>query len=96
MDKLLEKTGDPLVVVWMLHVPGDNSCRDSGSAQDKFTAVTETKALNALELFECCREKGLYPEQVVSWHEAASTRHSFRWSGNTSEVAPVEECHTKP
>jgi hypothetical protein len=42
-------------------VPGDNSCRDSGSAQDKFTAVTETKALNALELFECCREKGLYP-----------------------------------
>ncbi|MFT6876482.1 MAG: hypothetical protein ACJAYE_002142 [Candidatus Azotimanducaceae bacterium] len=54
----------------MHYVPGDNSCRDSGSAQDKFAAVTETKALNALELFECCREKGLYPERVVSWHAA--------------------------
>ena len=56
-----------------LAVPGDHSRPDSWSAQDKLAVVTATVALNALELSEYCREKGLYPEQVVSWREAALT-----------------------
>ncbi len=52
-------------------VPGDQSRPDSWAAQDKLAVVTETAALNALELSKYCREKGLYPEQVVSWRDAA-------------------------
>ena len=54
-------------------MPGDHSRPGSWSVQDKLAVVTARAALNALELSEYCREKGLYPEQVVSWREAALT-----------------------
>jgi transposase-like protein len=40
------------------------------SAVDKFAAVVETAALNAAELGEYCRKRGLYPEQVQAWRTA--------------------------
>lgn len=41
------------------------------SAADKFTVVLETAGLNATELSAYCRERGLYPEQVDRWRQAA-------------------------
>ncbi len=41
------------------------------SAADKFTLVLETAVLNATELSAYCRERGLYPEQVARWRQAA-------------------------
>lgn len=52
-------------------VPGDNSNPDKWGAKDKLAAVIETAALNETELSEYCRKKGIYPEQVCRWKEAA-------------------------
>jgi transposase-like protein len=38
---------------------------------DKFTVVLESAGLNATELGAFCRERGLYPEQVDRWRQAA-------------------------
>ena len=41
------------------------------SAADKFTVVLEAAGLNATELSAYCRERGLFPEQVERWRQAA-------------------------
>jgi transposase len=41
------------------------------SAADKFTVVLESAGLNATELSGYCRERGLFPEQVERWRQAA-------------------------
>ena len=52
-------------------VPGDNINPEKWGAQDKLAVVIETAAFNESELSEYCRKKGLYPEQVERWREAA-------------------------
>ena len=52
-------------------VPGNNIKTDDWKGQDKLAVVIETAALNESELGEYCRKKGLYPEQVQRWKEAA-------------------------
>jgi len=43
----------------------------AGSAADMFTVVLETAGLNATELSAYCRERGLDPEHVERWRQAA-------------------------
>lgn len=38
--------------------------------QTKFTVVLETSSLNEQELSSYCREKGLFPSQVLEWRDA--------------------------
>ena len=45
---------------------------------DKFTVVLETAGLNATELSAYCRERGLFPEQVDRWRQAALTKAKGR------------------
>jgi transposase len=52
-------------------VPGDDVNPDKWGARDKLAVVIETAAFNESELSEYCRKKGLYPEQVRRWKEAA-------------------------
>jgi len=52
-------------------VPASEKEPDDWSAADKFTVVLETAGLNATELSACCRERGLFPEQVSRWRQAA-------------------------
>ena len=52
-------------------VPADPSNPERWSGQDKLAVIIETAALNTEELSEYCRRKGLYPEQVQRWREAA-------------------------
>ena len=52
-------------------VPASHKEPDGWSAADKFTVVLETAGLNATELSAYCRERGLYPEQVERWRQAA-------------------------
>ena len=47
------------------------SQKDPESPADKFTVVLETAGLNATELGGYCRERGLFPEQVDRWRQAA-------------------------
>ena len=52
-------------------VPEPERSSENWSAATKFAVVVETAALSETELAEYCRSKGLYPEQVKAWREAA-------------------------
>ena len=52
-------------------VPASEKEPDGWSAANKFTVVLETAGLNATELSAYCRERGLFPEQVSRWRQAA-------------------------
>jgi transposase len=52
-------------------VPASEKEPEGWSAADKFTVVLETAGLNATDLNAYCRERGLYPEQVERWRQAA-------------------------
>ena len=52
-------------------LPASEKEPEGWSAADKFTVVLETAGLNATELSAYCRQKGLYPEQVDRWRQAA-------------------------
>ena len=41
------------------------------TAEQKLAAIIETAPLNQLQLSEYCRTKGIYPEQLKQWKEAA-------------------------
>ena len=52
-------------------VPASEKEPEGWSAADKFTVVLESAGLNATELSAYCRERGLFPEQVSRWRQAA-------------------------
>ena len=52
-------------------VPASEKEPEGWSAADKFTVMLETAGLNATELSAYCRQKGLDPEQVDRWRQAA-------------------------
>ena len=57
-------------------VPGDGKNPEGWSSEDKFAVVLETAALNAAELAEYCRRKGLYAEQIAAWREACRSANA--------------------
>jgi transposase-like protein len=54
-------------------VPSSEKEPEGWSAADKFTVVLESSGLNATELSAYCCERGLFPEQVSRWRQAAPT-----------------------
>ena len=52
-------------------VPASEKGTEGWSAGDMFTVGMETAGLNATELSAYCRERGLFPEQVNHWRQAA-------------------------
>lgn len=52
-------------------VPASQKDPEGWGPADKFTVVLETAGLNATELSGYCRERGLFPEQVDRWRQAA-------------------------
>ncbi|MGC5198132.1 transposase [Aphanothece microscopica] len=53
-------------------VPASEKEPEGWSAADKFTVVLKTAGLNDTELGAYCRERGLFPEQVSRWRQAAT------------------------
>ena len=51
-------------------VPGNKKTSDQWPAEARFAVVVETASMNASELSQYCRKKGLYPEQVHAWKAA--------------------------
>ena len=66
-------------------VPADPSNPDNWSGENKLAVVIETAALNEQELAEYCRRKGLYPEQIQRWREAAAGGND-----DTQRLSPAE------
>ena len=52
-------------------VPGSGKTSEHWSAESKLAVVVETAPLNESALSEYCRSKGLYPEQIKGWRQAA-------------------------
>ena len=52
-------------------VPEHDRTSENWSAQTKFAVVVETVAMTETELAEYCRSKGLYPDQIKAWRDAA-------------------------
>lgn len=65
-------------------MPGSGKNAEEWTSEDKFAVVLETAALNAAELAQYCRRKGLYVEQIAAWKAACM-------SANASLVAPTRE-----
>jgi transposase len=64
--------------------PASEKEPEGWSAADKFTVVLVTAGLNATELSAYCRERGLYPERVGRWRQAAQ-------DANEKPVLTLEE-----
>src|SRR6516162_1606672 len=60
-----------------LAVPGDGKNPEGWSSEDKFAVVLEVAPLNAAELAEYCRRKGLYPEQIAAWRAACRSANAL-------------------
>lgn len=52
-------------------VPEHDRTSENWSAQTKFAVVVESVTMTETELAEYCRSKGLYPDQIKAWREAA-------------------------
>ena len=51
-------------------MPGGGKNAEKWTSEHKFAVVLDTAALNAAELAECCRRKGLFVEQTGAWRAA--------------------------
>ena len=80
VDRISEKLGIHVMTIykwrkaWRLQgevVPASEKEPEGWSAADKFTVVLENSSLNSTELSAYCRERGLFPEQVERWRQAA-------------------------
>ncbi|HTR06822.1 MAG TPA: IS3 family transposase [Paraburkholderia sp.] len=71
-------------------VPGDGKNPEGWSSEDKFAVVLEAAALNAAELAEYCRRKGLYPEQIAAWRAACQAANA-----NAAEQAREQRHQSK-
>jgi transposase-like protein len=58
-------------------MPDSDSTTNGWSSRDKFAAVMETAAMNQAQVAAYCREKGLYPEQLVQWREACEQANDW-------------------
>lgn len=57
-------------------VPGSGKNAEEWTSEDKFAVVLETAALNASELSEYYRRKGLFPEQIAAWRAACMSANA--------------------
>jgi transposase-like protein len=71
-------------------VLGDGKNPEVWSSEDKFAVVLETAALNASELAEYCRRKGLYAEQIAAWRQACQSANA-----NATEQAREQRHQSK-
>ena len=65
--------------------PGDGQSSEQWSSEDKFLVVMEAYAMNAAELSEYCRKKGLYKEQIEAWRDSCLNANG-RESSQTKQL----------
>ena len=58
-------------------LPDANSGPEGWTSRDKHSAVIETTAMNAADLGEYCRRRGIYPEQLSVWREACERANDW-------------------
>ncbi len=58
-------------------LPDANAGTEGWTSRDKLAAVIETAAMNAADLGEYCRRRGVYPEQLHVWREACERANDW-------------------
>ena len=77
------------------HRRDDGQQADQWSSLDKFRVVLESASLNAAELAEYCRRKGLYIEQINAWREACEQANSLAQPSKTRREREEEKAAKK-
>jgi transposase-like protein len=72
-------------------VPGSGKSAEEWSSEDKFAVVLETAALNASELAEYCRRKGLFAEQIAAWRAACMSANASAAQQTKGQQAQSKE-----
>lgn len=83
----IKKSGKP--------VPNNEHNSNQWPAEAKLAVVVETASMNANELSQYCREKGLYPEQVTNWREASLNGVSIEAIDSKSHKNELKRRDTK-
>jgi len=76
-------------------VPADPSNPENWSGANKLAVVIETAAFNEEQLSEYCRRKGLYPEQISRWKEAAIDGNESSRSLTKAEMQALKKDRKK-
>ena len=58
-------------------LPDANASPEGWTSRDKLAAVIETASMNAADLGEYCRRRGIYPEQLSVWREACERANDW-------------------
>jgi transposase-like protein len=58
-------------------MPDSDNTPEGWTSRDKFAAVMETVAMSEAEIAEYCRQRGLYPEQLVTWRTACEQANDW-------------------
>ena len=58
-------------------LPDANAGPEGWTSRDKHGAVIEPASMNAADLAEYCRSRGLYPEQLAVWREACERANDW-------------------
>ena len=58
-------------------LPDADAGPEGWSSRDKFAAVIETAAMNAADLSEYCRRRGLFAEQITAWRLACEQANDW-------------------
>lgn len=66
-------------------LPDANSGPEGWTSRDKLAAVIETASMNAADLGEYCRRRGIYPEQLSVWREACERANDWERAA-TSQI----------
>lgn len=72
-------------------VPGSGKNAEGWTSEDKFAVVLETAALNASELPEYCRRKGLFAEQIAAWCAACMAANASTMQQTRGQQAQSKE-----
>lgn len=66
-------------------MPGSGKNAEEWTSEDKFAVVLETATLNASELAEYCRRKGLFAEQIATWRAACMAANAKQMRGQPAQ-----------
>ena len=58
-------------------LPDANAGPEGWTSRDKLAAVIETASMNAADLGDYCRRRGVYPEQLGVWREACERANDW-------------------
>ncbi len=64
-------------------LPDAHAGPEGWTSRDKLAAVIETASMNAADLGECSRRRGVYPEQLRVWREARERANDWERAATT-------------